>query len=193
MKTPEQIVKKVFKRWGKEVAPAWGDGYYTPSDDQFAEMAVEAIQADRAQRIPGGDLVVDEVDTESLASQLHHKDHGRYLTKREVIVHHLSSALQSYRSAVKSFTKAANKAEKKGDEIPSEAYYDRDDTAVYFAEYAEPAVVRYLAALELLPAAEAALAEFASPDPARSTTEHYADKAPAIRQALENLVKGLTQ
>lgn len=47
---PSEIVATVFKRWQKQVTPAWADGTYTPSDNQFAEMAIEAIEADRAQR-----------------------------------------------------------------------------------------------------------------------------------------------
>lgn len=50
LKTPKEIITSVFKRWEEEEIPAWGDGRHTPSPDQFAEMAVEAIMLDRAQR-----------------------------------------------------------------------------------------------------------------------------------------------
>lgn len=49
MKTPDQIIRKVFKRWKREVTPAWRTGWYTPGEDQFREMAVEAINAWREQ------------------------------------------------------------------------------------------------------------------------------------------------
>lgn len=50
MKTAKEIITEVFDRWAHEVAPAWGDGLYTPDADQFEEMAIEAIAIDRAQR-----------------------------------------------------------------------------------------------------------------------------------------------
>lgn len=56
MMSIKMIVEQVFARWATDVAPAWGEGRYTPNDDQFAEMAAEAIQADRAQRSPYGDV-----------------------------------------------------------------------------------------------------------------------------------------
>lgn len=46
----KEVVKQVFTRWATDVTPAWGMGQWTPAEDQFAEMAVEAIQIDRAQR-----------------------------------------------------------------------------------------------------------------------------------------------
>ena len=48
--TPQEITSDVFTRWQAEEIPAWRDGTYTPGEDQFAQMAAEAIEIDRAQR-----------------------------------------------------------------------------------------------------------------------------------------------
>lgn len=52
MKPPIQIVTEVWQRWKTEIIPAWGAGSYTPNEDQFAAMALEAIERDRSQRAP---------------------------------------------------------------------------------------------------------------------------------------------
>lgn len=48
--SPSVIVQRVFDRWKREQITAWADGTYTPNEDQFAQMAVEAIELDRARR-----------------------------------------------------------------------------------------------------------------------------------------------
>lgn len=48
-KSPEEIVQEVFDQSKKEI-PAWEWGLYTPNEDQFREIAVKAVEADRAQR-----------------------------------------------------------------------------------------------------------------------------------------------
>jgi hypothetical protein len=50
IKPPAQLVAEVFTRWKQEVTTAWASGIYTPNEDQFAEMAVEAIERDRARQ-----------------------------------------------------------------------------------------------------------------------------------------------
>ena len=50
VQTPQETVAEVFARWEAEEIPAWRDGRYTPGEDQFAEMAAEAIELDRATR-----------------------------------------------------------------------------------------------------------------------------------------------
>lgn len=50
VQTPQEIIKSVFTRWEAEEIPAWRDGYYTTGEDQFAQMAAEAIELDRATR-----------------------------------------------------------------------------------------------------------------------------------------------
>lgn len=41
----KEIVELVFARWATHVAPAWGEGLDTPTDDQFAAMVEEAVSA----------------------------------------------------------------------------------------------------------------------------------------------------
>lgn len=48
-KTAEEIVSQVFDEVRAGMS-GWRDGIYTPSEDQFAEMAATAIERDRAQR-----------------------------------------------------------------------------------------------------------------------------------------------
>lgn len=43
VKTPEEVVAAVFKRWKEEETPAWNLGMYMPNEDQFEKMALEAI------------------------------------------------------------------------------------------------------------------------------------------------------
>lgn len=43
MRSAEAIVSEVFDRWKREVTTAWADGMYTPNEDQFREMAEEAV------------------------------------------------------------------------------------------------------------------------------------------------------
>ena len=54
VQTPQEITKEVFARWAAEEIPAWRDGQYTPGEDQFAQMAAEAIELDRAMRSQTG-------------------------------------------------------------------------------------------------------------------------------------------
>ena len=50
MATATETVQSVFARWKSDIAPAWEDGTYTPNEDQFAEMAVEAVEIALQQR-----------------------------------------------------------------------------------------------------------------------------------------------
>ena len=52
--TPQEITAEVFTRWQAEEIPAWRDGTYTPGEDQFAQMAAEAIELDRAKHAENG-------------------------------------------------------------------------------------------------------------------------------------------
>lgn len=97
--------------------------------------------------------------------------------------------LADYQASEQRYRKACEKAEKRNVEPPAQAYWDRDDHAVTFADVAARLIERLL---ELQPAAAAALQEYASPDPLLSTTQHHANRAPELRDALEKIIKELT-
>jgi hypothetical protein len=112
VKPPAQLVAEVFTRWKQEVTTGWASGIYTPNEDQFAEMAVEAIERDQAQR---------------QSEPTPPKTGGTALTR----------ALTAWADAEDAFTESAEEAERSGREIPAEAFWARDDAAVQFADSVE--------------------------------------------------------